>query len=496
MTDCPKQHENSMANQKQVLDVQVSKGITTAQSNEHQRRRSEQAEKYAMKKGNYDPTRKHLNFEIAPGGKIRPIDTSRSIPERMVDILSSRGIKDPNEGLIEPKYRTVVNIIFGGSRKRMRELAFGTQQVDFEKGADNARIKRKSDIERWAKDVYSFVSGRYGEQNIAAFIVHLDEQNPHVHCTLLPIKDGRFAYKEIFAGKDKFEYSERMKQLHTDFFAEVNTKWGMSRGSSISETGARHRTTEEYRRMLSEECTTIEENIGRHQKVLSELQSDIRLAERRVKGLTTMVENLEKSKAEKEAQLLAAEGELKANKGDAAQLATQIQALQKELHGIDKQLADKQEKLQTADRQLSDLKENMDAIQERTEDLKEEAYKYSHDVHSKVDSLLKDVLLESVVSEYRNASAQLDVSERQLFDGTLVQSLSEQGTEVMYCATMLFLGMVDDATTFAETRGGGGGGSDLKWGRDENEDNRAWALRCMRMASRMMRPAIGKKSKR
>lgn len=496
MTDCPKQHENSMANQKQVLDVQVSKGITTAQSNEHQRRRSEQAEKYAMKKGNYDPTRKHLNFEIAPGGKIRPIDTSRSIPERMADILSSRGIKDPNEGLIEPKFRTVVNIIFGGSRKRMRELAFGKQQVDFEKGADNARIKRKSDIERWAKDVYSFVSGRYGEQNIAAFIVHLDEQNPHVHCTLLPIKDGRFAYKEIFAGKDKFEYSERMKQLHTDFFAEVNTKWGMSRGSSISETGARHRTTEEYRRMLSEECTTIEENIGRHQKVLSELQSDIRLAERRVKGLTTMVENLEKSKAEKEAQLLAAEGELKANKGDAAQLSAQIQALQKELHGIDKQLADKQEKLQTADRQLSDLKENMDAIQERTEDLKEKAYKYSHDVHSKVDSLLKDVLLESVVSEYRNASAQLDVSERQLFDGTLVQSLSEQGTEVMHCATMLFLGMVDDATTFAETRGGGGGGSDLKWGRDENEDNRAWALRCMRMASRMMRPAIGKKSKR
>ena len=56
--------------------------------------------------------------------------------------------------------------------------------------------------------------------------------------------------------------------------------------------------------------------------------------------------------------------------------------------------------------------------------------------------------------------------------------------------------MVDDATTFAETHGGGSGGSDLKWGRDEDEDNRAWALRCMRMASRMMRPAIGKKPKR
>lgn len=485
-----------MMNPKQVLDVQVSKGITAAQSNEHLRDRSERAEKYAMTKGNYDPTRKHLNFEVVPGGKIRPVDTSRNIPERMADILRFRGIKDPNEGLPEPKYRTVVNIIFGGSRERMQELAFGSQKVDYEKDADNSHIQRKADIERWAKDVYSFVSGRYGEQNIAAFIVHLDEINPHVHCTLLPIKDGRFAYKEIFAGKDKFEYSARMKQLHSDFFSEVNTKWGMSRGTSISETGARHRSTEEYRRMLSEECTSIEENIKRHQQVLGELQTDIRLAERRVKGLTTMVANLEVQKAEKESLLSAAELNLKENKGNAAELAARIKMLEKELQGISRQLADKQEKLQTADRQLISLKENMDAITERTETLKEEAYHYSQDVHSKVDTLLKDVLLENMVSEYRSASVQMGESERQLLDGSLMQSIAERGTEVMHCATMLFLGMVDDATTFAESHGGGGGGSDLRWGRDEDEDNRAWALRCMRMASRMMRPAIGKKPKR
>ena len=390
----------------------------------------------------------------------------------------------------------MVNIIFGGSRERMQELAFGSQKVDYEKDADNSHIQRKADIERWAKDVYSFVSGRYGEQNIAAFIVHLDEINPHVHCTLLPIKDGRFAYKEIFAGKDKFEYSARMKQLHSDFFSEVNTKWGMSRGTSISETGARHRSTEEYRRMLSEECTSIEENIKRHQQVLGELQTDIRLAERRVKGLTTMVANLEVQKAEKESLLSAAELDLKENKGSAAELAARIKMLEKELQGISRQLADKQEKLQTADRQLISLKENMDAIAERTETLKEEAYHYSQDVHSKVDTLLKDVLLEDMVSEYRSASVQMGESERQLLDGSLMQSIAERGTEVMHCATMLFLGMVDDATTFAESHGGGGGGSDLKWGRDEDEDNRAWALRCMRMASRMMRPAIGKKPKR
>ena len=287
-----------------------------------------------------------------------------------------------------------------------------------------------------------------------------------------------------------------MKQLHTDFFAEVNTKGGRARGGGVAETGARQRTTEEYRRMLSEECTTIEENIDRHQKVLSDLHSDIRLAERRVKGLTSMVENLRREKSEKEAQLAALENDMNSRKDDALAISAEKEKLEKELVAIQGKLADKQEKLQTADRQLSDLKENMDAIQERTEQLKEEAYEYTRDVHSKVDSLLKDAMLENMVDEWRELSARMKPSERQLFDGTLVRSVAEQGTEVMHCATLLFLGMVDDATTFAETRGGGGGGSDLKWGRDDDEDNRAWALRCMRMASRMMRPAIGKKPKR
>ena len=442
-----------MANAKQVLDVQVSKGITTAQSNEHLRNRSEKAAEYALKKGNYDPTREHLNFEIV-NGKVRPVDKSRSIPDRMADSLRQRGIKDPNEGLVEPKYRTVVNIILGGSRELMRQIAFGKQDVDFEQGADNSRIVRKPEIEQWAKDAYRFISEKYGEQNISAFVVHLDEQNPHVHCTLLPIKDGKFAYKEIFAGKDKYEYSARMKQLHSDF-AEVNRKWGLARGSSVSESGARHRTTEEYRRMLSEECTTIEEQIARHKEVLSDLRSDIRLAERRVKGLTSMVENLQKKQAEKEARLAVLEDELKEHKGDADAISAETDKLKKELAYIQLKLADKQDKLKLADRQLSDLKENMDAIQERTEHLKEEAYKYSRDVHSKVDSLLKDAMLENMVNEFRDLSARMTGPERQMFDGTLVQSIAEQGKEVMHCATLLFLGMVDDATTFAETHGGG-----------------------------------------
>ena len=483
-----------MANAKQVMDFRPSKGITTAQSNEHQRRWTEKGWDRAVSVGNYDPTREHLNFEIR-AGKIFPIDKTRSIPERMADNLSARGIKDPNRDLTEPRFRTVVNFIFGGSRERMHEIAFGKQDVNFDKGADNSRIERSKDIEEWAKDVYSFVCDKYGEENIVAFIVHMDELNPHVHCTLLPIRDGKFAYKQIFAGKDKYEFSARIKELHSDF-AEVNKRWGMSRGNSISETGAKHRTTEEYRRNLSEECTNIEEQVVRHKKTLSDLKLEIRLAERRVKGLTSMVDNLRKAKAEKEAQLSALERILQNHQGDTAAIISERERLEKELASIQAKLADKQDKLRTADRQLETLKKDMDAIGERTEELKGEAYRYSREIHSNVDVLLKDVMLETLVDEHSARVSGMNYSEQAAFDGSLLQSLTEQGTDVMFCATLLFLGMVNDATTFAETHGGGGNSSDLKWGRDDDEDNRAWARRCMMMASKMMRPASGKRQKR
>ena len=479
------------------MHMNVMKGFTAAQSNEHQRNWTERGWDFAIGKGKYDRQRERLNFEVAKGGKIQAIDKKQSIPQRMAESLLRRDIKDPNEGLAEPKYRTVVDFILSGSQSTIRQLAFGNQEVVYEPGnnLENATLKRMPEIEQWAKDMYRFMSERFGEENIIGCYVHLDELSPHMHLTLLPIQDGKFAFKKIFAGKDKLEFSARTKKLH-DELAEVNRKWNLKRGRNVSETGAKHRTTEEYRRHLSAECTGIEEQIVQHKKALSDLKVEISLAERRVKGLTSMVDNLRKAKAEKENQLSALERSLQSCQGDAASIVAEKERLEKELASIREQLADKQEKLQVADRQLDTLKGDMDAISERTEELRGEAYKYSREIHSNVDVLLKDVMLETLVGEHSARVAEMKPSEQVAFDGSLLQSLTEQGSEVMHCATLLFLGMVNDATTFAETHGGGGGKSDLKWGRDEDEDNRAWARRCMMMASRMMRPASGKKQKR
>ena len=339
------------------------------------------------------------------------------------------------------------------------------------------------------------MADKYGEENIAAFIVHLDELNPHIHCTLLPIENERFAYKKMFAGKDKYEFSQRMKQLHNDF-AEVNRKWGMERGSSISETGARHRTTEEYRRHLTELCTSIEQEITQHQKALSDLNVEIRLAERRVKGLSTMVDNLNQQRLEKENELLVLQEELLEKYGNEDSIRTKMQMLNQELSSIQSKLADKQDKLLQAERTLSLLKDDLVSIGERRDELKSEAMKYSRTVHSNAVNILRDVMLENVVVEHRNISANFNEDDKNLFGNSLINDLAERSSEVMHCATLLFLNLIDDATTFAESNGGGGTQSDMKWGRNEDEDDRNWARRCMAMASKMMKPKYGNKPKR
>ena len=86
---------------KQVMDLMASKGITTAQSNEHLRNFSKEAYKRKLSYA-FDPTREHLNFEVRNGGVVTPVDKKLSIPKRIKDNLAARNIIDPNVGLDDP----------------------------------------------------------------------------------------------------------------------------------------------------------------------------------------------------------------------------------------------------------------------------------------------------------------------------------------------------------------------------------------------------------
>lgn len=70
---------------KQVMDIKVTKGLASV-GNEELRDWTEKGWNQAMREGNYDRSREHLNFEIRPGGMVAPIDNSRPLTRRMAII--------------------------------------------------------------------------------------------------------------------------------------------------------------------------------------------------------------------------------------------------------------------------------------------------------------------------------------------------------------------------------------------------------------------------
>lgn len=516
-----------MAGQKQVCDIRAGKRMTVAQSNEHLRVGNSTAWN-ANRAGTLDPTRSHLNFEIGPGGVVKEVDQKTSISKRIKSILTKHGIDDPNKGLTDEQLeqkgngiRTHANMILEGSRETMRKLAFGEQQVNYERGHDNSHVTRCPAIEEWAKDMYNFVARKYGEENIAAFVVHLDESLPHIHCTLVPInQSGKLSYKDVFTGKDKYEYSKRTKQLH-DELAEVNKKWGLERGDSVAVTGAQHKsylqwlkeqisgnkkTIEEQDRTISEQGQTIfhqANTISEQKQQLYAINAEIKKADKRLKGLTTMLTNLEAQKDNLEAQIAALEDEYAESNEQMEQKRSELLA---KLSEIEEKIADKTQKREEAERKLIDLAKEKNKLQEHYDDLMREKVKIEPDVFDKVQQEVNSTMWEEAAREMKkDYSALQDFAQRlspemrtefnNILDGSFFDDAAQRGEEIAAVAAALFLGYIDQATTFARGSGGGGGGPGTGWGRDKDEDDEAYRRRCCIMGRMMMKPA-GRKLKR
>lgn len=508
---------------KQVLDIHPGTGMTTSQSNEHLRVASNGA--YISRlSNNFDPTREHLNFEIKSGGVISPVDKAVSIPRRIREILESRGVTDPNRKIIDnggkPNRRTVANIILGGSREQMHRLAFGDQQVVLEHGADNSSVTRMPDIENWAMDMYRFMSDRFGEKNIAAFVVHLDETNPHIHCTLLPITErNKFSWNHYFGGF-KQDGREKFIRLH-DAISEINARYGLERGDSIAETGAKHRTTEQYhedrRKQLEKENKQLRQEIDdnkgtieEQRRTLADLEKEIKHAAARVKGLNTMIRHLETYKDDLEQEIGQLRQDRDAGKIGAEEAARKIDEIQKKLEEVNKKIADKEEKLHKAQDQLEKLQGETRSMEERHQDVQKKLEtdvpelnrKVLHDMQALGYNIASLDARERYVN-YRSFRDSLPYGEREnldkagslLLDGSIFEQMAENAAAVTTVATALFLGYLDKATEIAESHGGGGGPG-TGWGKKDDEDDMAFRRRCFFMAMHMMRSAPKVKHRR
>lgn len=469
---------------RQVIDIRTSAGVGDI-SNEILRRWSDKGYDQAVKEGNYDRSRERLNFEIAKGGKVVPVDKDRPLDKRMAEMLASRGIKDPNIGRVNPNIRTAVQFIFSGSHDRMTELAFGNQKVDFEAKSGNENVKRMPEIEEWAKDIYNFVARKFGEENIISFVVHLDETTAHAHCDIVPVNEqGRISYKDVFHGHNKAEYKQFILQLHNEL-AEVNRKWGLARGTSKVLTGAKGHTTESYRRWLNQECDSLEERRSNLQNAISELNKELAICEKKQKSFTTMIENLTAKKEELERELQPLR-ELQKN-GDAIsqEIAQKIQDLENRKAFVEEKLAEKEAKLSSTVQEIDSLRQDKEALEQEASELAEKASASEQDwAHSK-GAVMNELLAGTMMHEFTSRYQRLPDDVKEIFSDTLLEQLATDGNHVATVALALMCEYVEQATSIAQTHGGGGGGPGGGWRKKDDEDERMFARRSLAMARRM-----------
>ena len=264
---------------------------------------------------NYDFSRRDLNFEITRGEdgkpKVIPLGSQDvTLYKRYQNLLQDIGFQQYKTGASNQQL-TYVELILSGSTEKMQKLAFGDQQVNYERNPErwhNWGVTRTKDIEQWAVDCYNFVCEKYGTENIVGFEIHLDETEPHAHVNIVPTaimqqrgrvggyikidKDGndmrytkgKHVGELVMINKAKYdrlsdekkkeyrqnvrgtvrtisyathfgsttrERSERMSQLHTDFYEKVGKKYGFERGDVWADLPdeerrrRRHRTKEE-----------------------------------------------------------------------------------------------------------------------------------------------------------------------------------------------------------------------------------------------------------
>ena len=469
---------------RQVIDIRTSAGVGDI-SNEILRRWSDKGYDQAVKEGNYDRSRERLNFEIAKGGKVVPVNKDRPLDKRMAEMLASRGIKDPNIGRVNPNIRTAVQFIFSGSHDRMTELAFGNQKVDFEAKSGNENVKRMPEIEEWAKDIYNFVARKFGEENIISFVVHLDETTAHAHCDIVPVNEqGRISYKDVFHGHNKAEYKQFILQLHNEL-AEVNRKWGLARGTSKVLTGAKGHTTESYRRWLNQECDSLEERRSNLQNAISELNKELAICEKKQKSFTTMIENLTAKKEELERELQPLR-ELQKN-GDAIsqEIAQKIQDLENRKAFVEEKLAEKEAKLSSTVQEIDSLRQDKEALEQEASELAEKASTSEQDwAHSK-GAVMNELLAGTMMHEFTSRYQRLPDDVKEIFSDTLLEQLATDGNHVATVALALMCEYVEQATSIAQTHGGGGGGPGGGWRKKDDEDERMFARRSLAMARRM-----------
>lgn len=135
-------------------------------------------------------------------------------------------------------------------------------------------------------------------------------------------------------GKDRYEYGRILKDMHTSLYEDVGSKYGLERGDSIEWRNVQHLHKRDYIRKLTKEA---------------------KQAEKAVKGLQSMMRNLESRIFSYRLQLEEAEKELASGKITLDRYEAQKADTQKLIAEYQTKLEDKTDKLHAKEQELERL---------------------------------------------------------------------------------------------------------------------------------------------
>lgn len=223
----------------------------------------------------------------------------------------------------------------------------------------------------------------------------------------------------------------------------------LERGDRISETGARHRSTEEYHAELCEKLMSENEQLSqtiegqqtviREQRAtLSGLEKDIKHATARFKALQTMIANLESKKNRLLEEVEQLKRDRDSGKISAEEAKIRLDRIQKELEEVDEKIADKTQKLHTAELQLAQLQTKTLSAERKFEEVQKKFQKEVPLLNNATDAKHR-------IAKYHEFLSSLPFEQRQvarqtgdiLFDGSIAETIMDNAVQVTSIAAEL-----------------------------------------------------------
>lgn len=315
-----------------TLDFKKAKGASDARMSDHIERR--------VIASNVDPTRTHLNRELAqlPEGV-----TERD--EAIAHRIKSAGIKRK----ITPDQVRAIRVMLSGTHEAMM------------------KIQQDGRIDEWCDDSMQWLHKTFGKENTVPAVLHMDETTPHIHATIMPIVTGerrKAKQKKQTEGKRTYRKKtdtarlraddvlnrDRLVAYHDDY-AKVMERYGLQRGVRGSE--ARHTTTAQYYRDLKRQTGELETDVQQLQIEKQEAEKQLKQVKREIN-----TEELEVVKTEAKTALIAKVGSLLGG-GEIKELKQENELLRGEVavrdEGIEKLLTLIQEQRRQHGRELTEV---------------------------------------------------------------------------------------------------------------------------------------------